>query len=48
MIKKTNRGWEVLSEKKHKCMGIYKSKGDADKRLKQLETFKAKFLKGKK
>ncbi len=39
MIKKTCRGYEVKA-KTGRTMGIYPSKDLADKRLKQIESFK--------
>jgi hypothetical protein len=40
MIKKTTRGYKVLSEKGKNLGGPYKSKGAAQKRLRQVEYFK--------
>ena len=40
MIKKTARGYKVLSEKGKNLGGPYKSKTAAAKRLKQVEYFK--------
>ena len=40
MIKKTSRGYEVKA-KTGRTMGIYDSKDKADKRLAQIEKFKA-------
>lgn len=44
MIKKTSRGFEVISHKAHRCMGIYPTKAKAEARLKQIEETKRKFL----
>jgi hypothetical protein len=47
MIKKTSKGWNVEAEHKDKSGkpknlgGPYKSKGEAVKRLRQVEYFKA-------
>jgi hypothetical protein len=40
MIKKTADGYKVLSEKGKNLGGPYKSKKEAEKRLKQVEYFK--------
>lgn len=40
MIRKTKSGYEVLSEKGKNLGGPYKSKGQAEKRLRQVEFFK--------
>jgi len=40
MIKKTKQGYEVLA-KTGRCMGKYKTKSEAEARLKQIEMFKA-------
>jgi hypothetical protein len=41
MIKKVKGGYKVLSEKKGKNLGgPYKSKAEAEKRLRQVEFFK--------
>ncbi|MGC9309723.1 MAG: hypothetical protein ACP5D2_03460 [Candidatus Nanoarchaeia archaeon] len=40
MIKKTSRGYEVKA-KTGRTMGIYKTKAEAESRLKQIEMFKA-------
>jgi hypothetical protein len=40
MIKKTTRGYKVLSEKGKNLGGPYKSKAAAQKRLRQVEYFK--------
>ena len=41
MIKKTKEGYKVVSEKKGKNLGgPYKSKVEAEKRLRQVEYFK--------
>lgn len=41
MIKKVKGGYNVLSEKKHKNLGgPYKTKAEAEKRLRQVEYFK--------
>jgi hypothetical protein len=43
MIKKVKGGYKVLSEKTHKNLGgPYKTKGEAEKRLRQVEYFKHK------
>ncbi len=43
MIKKVKGGYEVVSEKSGKNLGgPYKSKGQAEKRLQQVEYFKHK------
>jgi len=39
MIRKTSRGYEVLAES-GRCMGIYATRKEADKRLMQVEMFK--------
>ncbi|HEV3482120.1 MAG TPA: hypothetical protein VGR97_07305 [Candidatus Acidoferrales bacterium] len=40
MIKKVKEGYKVLSEKGKNLGGPYKSKSQAEKRLKQAEYFK--------
>jgi hypothetical protein len=40
MIRKVKGGYRVLSEKKKRNMGTYKTKAGAEKRLKQIEMFK--------
>jgi hypothetical protein len=42
MIKKAEGGYKVLSEKGKNLGGPYKSKKEAEKRLKQVEYFKHK------
>ncbi len=42
MIRKTKGGWVVLSEKGKKLSRVYKSRGQAQKRLGQIEYFKHK------
>ena len=42
MIKKVAGGYKVLSEKRKDLGGPYKSKKEAEKRLKQVEFFKHK------
>jgi len=42
MIKKVADGYKVLSEKGKNLGGPYKSKREAEKRLKQVEFFKRK------
>jgi len=42
MIKKTSGGYKVLSEKGKNLGGPYKSKAQAQKRLRQVEFFKHK------
>ena len=42
MIKKVKEGYKVLSEKGKNLGGTYKSKSQAEKRLKQVEYFKHK------
>ena len=39
MIRKVKNGWEVLSEK-GRSFGIYKTRLEAERRLKQIEYFK--------
>lgn len=41
MIKKTNKGYEVLSKTHKRPMGTYTTKAEAIKRLMQVEMFKA-------
>ena len=40
-IKKTNKGYEVLSKTHKRPMGTYTTKAEAIKRLMQVEMFKA-------
>ena len=40
MIRKTKEGYKVLSEKGKNLGGPYKSKAEAEKRLRQVEFFK--------
>jgi hypothetical protein len=40
MIRKTREGYKVLSEKGKNLGGPYKSKSEAEKRLRQVEFFK--------
>jgi hypothetical protein len=40
MIRKTKEGYRVLSEKGKNLGGPYKSKTEAEKRLRQVEYFK--------
>jgi hypothetical protein len=40
MIRKTREGYKVLSEKGKNLGGPYKSKAEAEKRLRQVEFFK--------
>ncbi len=40
MIRKTKEGYKVLSEKGKNLGGPYKSKAEAQKRLRQVEYFK--------
>lgn len=47
MITKTKKGFAVKSEGGKNLGGPYKSKGEADKRLAQVEYFKHKKAKGK-
>jgi hypothetical protein len=42
MIRKTKRGWEVLSHRTGKSLGIYPTKPLAKKRLEQLKRFRKK------
>jgi len=42
MIRKTPKGWVVLSESGKKLGGPYESRERAEKRLKQVEFFKHK------
>lgn len=37
MIKKTKIGYEVVSHKTGKCLGKYKTKKEAEERLKQIK-----------
>lgn len=43
-IVKTKRGYEVISHKAHRCMGIYKSKSEAQARIEQIERQKERFM----
>lgn len=40
MIKKTTKGYEIISHKTGKCLGRYKTKKEAETRLKQLRRFR--------
>jgi hypothetical protein len=40
MIRKTKEGYKVLSEKGKNLGGPYKSRAEAEKRLRQVECFK--------
>lgn len=40
MIVKTKSGYEVRSEDGHKRLGAYKTREEAEKRLRQIEYFK--------
>lgn len=40
MIRKVKKGYKVLSEKGRNLGGPYKTKGEAQKRLRQVEFFK--------
>jgi hypothetical protein len=40
MIRKTGKGYEVRSESGKNLGGPYRSKGEAERRLKQVEYFK--------
>jgi hypothetical protein len=40
MIKKVKQGYKVLSQKGRNLGGPYKTKGEAEKRLRQVEFFK--------
>jgi hypothetical protein len=40
MIKKVKQGYQLLSEKGKNLGGPYKTKAEAEKRLKQVEFFK--------
>ena len=42
MIKKVKKGWKVTSEKGKNLGGPYPSRGEAEKRLAQVEFFKRK------
>ncbi len=42
MIKKVKEGYRVVSEKKGRNMGTYKTKDEAKERLRQVEFFKHK------
>lgn len=46
MIRKVKSGYRVLSEKKHRNMGTYKTKAQAKKRLAQIEMFSSMRKKG--
>jgi len=48
VIKKTKDGYRVLSEKKKRNMGTYPNKQGAEKRLRQIEAFKAMKKRGTK
>jgi hypothetical protein len=39
MIRKTNKGWKVLSHRTGRCMGIYPSRKKAIMRLRQVKYF---------
>jgi len=39
VIIKTKSGWRVISHKKKKNMGDYKTKKEAEKRLRQIKYF---------
>ena len=45
MIKKTKRGWEVISHKSGRSMGIYSTNAQAQARLSQLKSQQDKFRK---
>lgn len=40
MIVKVKEGWRVVSEKKGRNLGTYKTKEEAKRRLRQVEYFK--------
>ena len=40
MIIKVKQGYRVLSKVKHRNMGTYKTREEAEERLKQIEMFK--------
>ena len=42
MVKKTSSGYKVVSEKGKNLGGPYKSKSEAEKRLRKVEYFKHK------
>ena len=42
MIRKVKGGWKVVSEKGKNLGGVYKSRKQAEKRLRQVEYFKHK------
>ena len=42
MIRKTKGGYKVLSHKTGKCLGTYKTKKEAENRLKQIKGFSNK------
>ena len=42
MIVKTKGGWVIYSESGKKLSRVYKSRGEAEKRLAQIEYFKHK------
>jgi len=42
MIKHTKKGWQVLSHTTGRSFGIYKTKKDAIKRLRQIKFFGGK------
>lgn len=45
MIKKTSRGWEVIAHRSGRCLGIYKTRQQAESRLKQIKMFQERFKK---
>lgn len=42
MIKKTKKGYEVISHRTGKCLGIYKTKKEANSRLNKLRRWRLK------
>ena len=40
MIRKTSKGYMVVSKKDHRNLGVYSSTKKAEKRIKQVEYFK--------
>lgn len=40
MIRKTKKGWKIISHKTKRCLGLYPSKKKAQQRLKQIKSFK--------
>lgn len=42
MIKRFKKQWRVISERTHRNMGTFKTKKDAEIRLRQVEYFKHK------